>query len=82
MSDSRIVIGWDKTTIGRPTTARDQVCAVVQMLGRTTAARVAEELDWDHFRASHALRRAVVAGVLKRFPEKCATGRYYVYEAL
>lgn len=72
---------WQNYTpsVGRPTTARDQVCAVVQMLGRTTAARVAEELDWDHFRASHALRRAVVAGVLKRYEEKEPT-RHFVYE--
>lgn len=66
---------------GRPTTAMDAVCNVVFSLRRTTAARVAEELDWDHARAAHALNRAAKDERINRRKEK-GNGRlwFYVYE--
>ena len=82
-------IGRPRTRVIRPSMTpgprpirRNAAESVLQRLGRTTAARVAEELAWEHYKASQALRSLWAMGRARRTLQIVPEGHFYVYESV
>lgn len=77
------MIDWNEPItykVGRPANRRDLAAGILMMLGRVTAARLAEEASWPHYQASQALKSLLAKGRARRQEVVTPEGRYFVYE--